>query len=255
MRTLGVDLASQPANTAICAISWSRTKRPLVEWIRKGIDDDALLGEMVDFEKVGVDAPLGWPQPFVRGIQSHAKGKPWPRLRGSTEEQTRALRMRATDAAVARDVGKWPLSVSADTLGVVAFRLARIQDALAGRGEAVDRSGRGTLCEVYPGAALTAWGLAGRSYKGEAGADRRKLILDRLRRTSGIRLARRADSRLAREDDDCLDALLCAMIARAAATGRTTLPGTAEEKALARSEGWIHVPTCNLDELEGPGEA
>jgi len=255
VRTLGVDLASQAANTAICAIDWAGAKGPVVEWIRKGVDDDALLEEMGDFDKVGVDAPLGWPAPFVRGIQAHSKGKRWPRLDGTTDDQTRALRMRATDIAVASEVGKWPLSVSADTLGVVAFRLARIQDALAERGGPVDRSGRGMLCEVYPGAALRSWGLSGRSYKGEAGADRRGLMLDRLRRAGGIRLARRADSRAAREDDDCLDALLCAMIARAAATGRTTSPGTAEEEALAHSEGWIHVPTCDLDELEGPGDA
>jgi len=42
--------------------------------------------------------------------------------------------------------------------------------------------------------------------------------------------------------DDCLDALICALVARAAAVGVTT-PPTEEQQAEAESEGWIHLPT------------
>ena len=41
--------------------------------------------------------------------------------------------------------------------------------------------------------------------------------------------------------DDALDAVLCALIARAAALGLTA-PPPAEELELARAEGWIHLP-------------
>ncbi len=43
------------------------------------------------------------------------------------------------------------------------------------------------------------------------------------------------------ESDDALDALLAALIARAAALGLTVPPG-ADDLELARREGWIHLP-------------
>ena len=57
-----------------------------------------------------------------------------------------------------------------------------------------------------------------------------------------------ADALLARVDaprerlidcDDCLDALVCALVARAAQLGRTIGP---QDERLARLEGWIHLP-------------
>jgi predicted RNase H-like nuclease len=42
--------------------------------------------------------------------------------------------------------------------------------------------------------------------------------------------------------DDCLDALVCALVACAAAKNRTVPPETPEHHHLARIEGWIHLP-------------
>jgi hypothetical protein len=43
--------------------------------------------------------------------------------------------------------------------------------------------------------------------------------------------------------------MICAITARAVATGRTILPAGDEEVGQARIEGWIHVPTVGPDEL------
>jgi hypothetical protein len=40
-----------------------------------------------------------------------------------------------------------------------------------------------------------------------------------------------------------LDALISALVARAAACGYTALPSPGSEAAAAASEGWIHLPT------------
>ena len=42
VRTLGIDLAAQPANTSVCAIDWGPSA-PVVSDLRSGLDDEALL--------------------------------------------------------------------------------------------------------------------------------------------------------------------------------------------------------------------
>ena len=47
---------------------------------------------------------------------------------------------------------------------------------------------------------------------------------------------------------DVVDAFVCALVARAARLGLTQAPPE-EEMATARREGWIHVPTCRVEDL------
>ena len=54
---------------------------------------------------------------------------------------------------------------------------------------------------------------------------------------------------ICRESDDALDAVLAAVIARAAAVGCTALP-EGDDRAVAEREGWIHVPTGGLQALQ-----
>jgi hypothetical protein len=52
--------------------------------------------------------------------------------------------------------------------------------------------------------------------------------------------------------DDCLDALLAALIARAAVRGLTVRPAP-DDLELAREEGWIALPLADsLARLPGP---
>jgi hypothetical protein len=79
--TLGLDLASQPKNTGVCAIEWTAGHADvLMLW--RGTDDGStalhdhlivdlmqgLRGDLPLPSKVAIDAPLGWPVDFVRAV-------------------------------------------------------------------------------------------------------------------------------------------------------------------------------------------
>ncbi len=46
-----------------------------------------------------------------------------------------------------------------------------------------------------------------------------------------------------RESDDALDAVICALVARAVTLGQTREP---PPESRADAEGWIHLPVCGL---------
>ncbi len=158
MLTAGIDLAAQPAKTGAVLVDWSSEPPTVVRAWRKVTDEQilALCEEVARQQgRVGIDCPLGWPRPFVAFITAHAANRPLP----TTELGTHSLRLRATDIAVMqRRLGRPPLSVSTNMLGVTALRAARLLAELRERGMPVDRAGRagragrGTVCEVYPAA-------------------------------------------------------------------------------------------------------
>jgi hypothetical protein len=70
MLTIGIDLASRPKNTALCAIEWTGTE-VIVQACRLNVsnaDIDAIAGTA---DKVGVDVPFRWPEAFVSAITAH----------------------------------------------------------------------------------------------------------------------------------------------------------------------------------------
>lgn len=77
MITLGVDLASQPADTAACRVRW-REAVAEVDEPELGLDNDRLLELFGDADKIGIDSPFGWPDPFVEALCSYRDGEPWP---------------------------------------------------------------------------------------------------------------------------------------------------------------------------------
>jgi len=212
--TLGIDLASQPKNTAMCVVDWDSRTATLTH----GVDDARIHRELLGHAKVGIDAPFGWPAAFADGLAAHQRFEPWP--------EGDAV-YRATDRFVIAHTSKRPLSVSTDRIAYCALRCARL---IAGH----PRDGSGLVVETYPGASLWLWlGRDRASYKGADGRERRAVL---------------ADAQLAHVDapreqlidcDDCLDALVCALVARAALLGRTIGP---KDERLARREGWIHLP-------------
>ncbi|HEY6890665.1 MAG TPA: DUF429 domain-containing protein [Solirubrobacter sp.] len=163
MLTLGVDLSSQDAKTAICRVRWDGEVRSVVD-VDVGIGDPRILELSRTVDATGIDAPLG----------------------------------------------------------------------LSAVGGTVDRV-HGPYYEVYPGAALVRWNVEAKGYKQDA--DVREKVLDAL----GPLEMTLADRTLLIASDHALDALLCALIAREAATGRTHHPPPELAGAAAR-EGWIHLP-------------
>ncbi|WP_396908867.1 DUF429 domain-containing protein [Mycolicibacterium sp.] len=244
MRTVGVDLASQPAKTAICTIEWAGGAAN-VEALGLGrlngriLDDRELLAAMRLADKAAIDAPFGWPAPFIRAVAS----TDWPYPPGSERAQ---LERRTTDIVVYQRTTKLPLSVTTDRIAYCAMRCAALLTTLS-----APRDGSGLAVEVYPDAALRCWLPElfvdnRQSYKTKsnlAARARREQLLHGLLSELGAGFVM---SEQQRDDvthsDDCLDALVCALLARAAALGETVAPDSPEHRDLAAIEGWIHLP-------------
>jgi predicted nuclease with RNAse H fold len=239
--TVGVDLAAEPRKTAACCIDWATGG---TELFPSGVTDSLIVELAGPATVVGLDVPLGWPQEFVRVIAAHEAGAPWAAAPAGTIAGRERLRFRTTDLHLRRR-GHRPLSVSTELIGVVALRGAHLQHLMTLAGMTVDRSGvSGRVVEVYPAAALRAWGLPSSGYKGLPNTAARLELVERLLAECGD-LRPAVDVQVLGASDHALDAFLCAVISAAARSGLTEPPGEADVLA-ARMEGWIHLPTAGL---------
>lgn len=244
MITAGVDLAAEARGTAVAVISWDLA-RARVTTLIEGADDSDVLAVVQNADKVGVDCPFGWPMEFVRLVHDHERGQ-LAAPPSSGRDWRRGLTMRLTDQHIHQVTGLMPLSVAADRISHAALRWAAIAATLEERGLDVSRDGSGLLAEVYPAAALRHWQLPNRGYKGAANRSVRHGLVDRLlAQTPWLDLGEHAES--CRSSDHALDAVLCALVARAVVLGATDPPGP--HQPIAAVEGWIHVPTVPLEVL------
>ena len=147
-------------------------------------------------------------------------------------------------------LGRWPLSVSSDLIAVPAMRAVRLLAEAAATGECIDRSGSGRFVEVYPAAALHIWDFPSRGYKHAKGAAvRAGLVSDLAERTRDWLAPSEEHWVQCTASDDMLDALVAALVARAAAIGRCEPIPTGDHE-LAQEEGWIALPeTGSLNQL------
>ncbi|MCY3599262.1 MAG: DUF429 domain-containing protein [Gemmatimonadetes bacterium] len=243
MVTLGIDLASQPKRTATCLIRWDRGSAR-IEALSLGATDANLHELFGRADKIGIDAPFGWPAPFTRAIAAYSAETVWP------SADVPQLRFRRTDEFVRERLGRWPLSVSSDLIAVPAMRAVRLLAEVAAAGETIDRSGGGRFVEVYPAAALHVWGFPSRGYKRTKGAAvRARLVSDLAERTADwLNLSEEYWARC-KASDDMLDALVAALVARAASKGCCE-PIPPSDRELAKEEGWIALPrTGSLGQL------
>ena len=235
MVTLGVDLAAQPKKTATSLICWDSIPAR-VELLSTGMQDSDLHKLFEQACKIGIDAPFGWPRPFVRAIQRYSTATEWPAA------EVRQLRYRRTDEVVIERVGIFPLAVAADRIAVTAMRAASLLAATAASGEVVDRSGAGRFVETYPAAALSIWGFPAKGYKGPKKKDvLAKLVSEFADKTTGWLTLTEEDQSRCGESDDLFDALLAALVARAAAIDCCE-PIPPKDLDRAAEEGWIALP-------------
>lgn len=246
MRTVGVDLAASAPGTALAEVVWADGRARLTR-LEIGIVDADIVASVTSGEAwLGVDCPLGWPDAFADFVQAHHAGVE-PSL-GPVEggaDWRRPLVYRYTDHVVRDRIGRWPLSVSTDRLGVTALRGAGLLRRLAGAGFAVDRAAEGRLFEVYPGGALRLWGFDTTGYRVDAA--RRAALLDTLReRAPWFDLGPFAPLAVAKAD--AFDAVIAALATRAGALGLFEHPAS-EILPIARREGWVVLPDGPLDAL------
>jgi hypothetical protein len=255
MKTLGIDLSSQSTNTAACLIDWSG-ESPVVLGVRTKLSDDSILALISEFtldlglDAVGIDAPFGWPQPFIEFIGREPKGT---RSSQWTAEYARTLTYRLTDVRVKETLsakpGKplTPLSVAADKIAYTAFRCSGLLDDLG----VYDRSGVNGVFEVYPAASLKAWDLPFSEYKGSSLVVKERLaamLTMVCQRCKWLDWANWSNHGLCSQSDHAFDALIASLMARAAMLGQTIQP-TPDERARVSFEGWIACPESKLESL------
>jgi hypothetical protein len=235
--TAGVDLASQASATAACVIEWSGRTASVVEVVT-GVGDDRISALAAEVDKLGIDVPLGWPVAFVEAVGGHARDGSWPASYMHAEDTT-ALRFRRTDLWLWDLLKSPPLSVSTDRIALPAMRAAAL---LARMPDRTPLDGSGVVVEAYPAGALRRWGFPSRNYKRKENASaRRELVARLLAETAGwLRVDGLVVERCC-ASDDALDAVIAALIARAAAVGLVEEIPPAERDA-ARREGWVAVP-------------
>ena len=236
MLTAGVDLASQAAKTAACVIDWSDQRATVVE-LTVGVDDDSISELIGRVSKLGIDVPLGWPIAFADAMSDYSSDRMWPIAYRHSDNAS--YRYRRTDLWVWKNLGTSPpLSVSADRIALPAMRAAALLSRLP---HPTARDGSGVVVEVYPAAALRRWDLPSRQYKRKENSDARRELVARLLAETTWLSVDSSGVDLCIASDDALDALVAALVARAAATGLVE-PIPREDLTSALREGWIAVP-------------
>jgi predicted nuclease with RNAse H fold len=181
---------------------------------------------------VALDAPLGWPQALSTSLVEHRAVQP-------IETEPDAMFRRYTDRFVHAELGKLPLEVGADRIARTARAALRLLEDVRMLATVplplawMPGSSSGAI-EVFPAATLRSRGVIASGYKGDA-ASARKARATILERMSGFMQSALSPELLV-EDDDLLDAALCAVAAADFARGDAVPP---EDRALAEREGWI----------------
>jgi predicted nuclease with RNAse H fold len=237
MITAGVDFSSQAAKTAACVIDWANQRATVTE-LTLGVDDDTISALIARVDKLGIDVPLGWPIAFADAMSDYSIDGMWPIAYRHSDNAS--YRYRRTDLWVWNNLGTSPpLSVSADRIALPAMRAAALLFRLP---HATARDGSGVVVEVYPASALRRWDLPSRQYKRKENSDARRELVARLLAETAWLSIESSDVDLCITSDDALDALVAALVARAAATGLVeSIPS--EDLTSALREGWIAVPT------------
>lgn len=246
VKTIGIDLATESANTGFALIEWGIETAQVVRLDAGKQKDSYLAGWIQAVDKVAIDCPFGWPLPFIDYITAHRDGLN-DRVNDLAGSSRHHLQYRSTDMYVRETIGVTPLSVSADRIGSGAMRCAKIL-AEASDFNLIDRTGRtGKVVEVYPAAALKVWGLPHKGYKGirpEHAHNLEALATLFLAAVPWLEIEDQ-DRDLAHSSNDAFDALVCAVLARYSLAGACQeVPADADH--VAPLEGWIALPAKPL---------
>lgn len=243
--TWGIDLSTNPRHSAAVKIAWD-DGRPRVDEVVTRLTSDAIVDLVCESNgRVAVDVPFGWPDAFVEYVRSHQQSRqgPLPSAGLATSERAKHLAHRHTDLRLIDDLEVRPLPAAFDRLGKTAVMWSGIERDLRERGIVIDRAGvDGRVCETYPAAALSAWGLG-----------RTKQSVDEMERSFPFLMIGERERNALAASADARDALVCSLAARARDLEKTVMPKDEAWEA-ARREGWIHVTEpCDSRTLLGDG--
>ena len=243
MISAGIDLAAEPKGTALALIEFSNNKAKL-SYLEQGLDDQALITQTQNADKVGIDCAFGWPIQFARFINNHQDLANTELINGGMDFR-RVLSFRETDREIKKLTGRWPLSVSTDRLGLTAMRCAGLLSKYQAKGTEIDRAGSKLLVEVYPGATLRNWKFDTTGYR--VNKEPRAELLRKLEAQATWLDVSSFRTQMV-ESADCFDAVVAALAARAVYQGNYSKP-TSEQLKSARVEGWICLPADELINL------
>jgi hypothetical protein len=180
---------------------------------------------------LAIDAPLGWPRRMGETLVAHRAGE-------AVGVAKNDLFRRATDDVVRTVLRKQPLEVGADLIARAAMEaLAVLGELRRDSGKALPLAwspgaARDAVIEVYPGATLTAHGVARSKYKDPGTAGARDPMVEAFEpRLAGMR------ARIG-EPSDVFDACLCIVCGLDFLDGRCIAPDATQREAAA-VEGWI----------------
>ena len=244
MITVGVDLASQSASTALAVVDWSLAA-PRVARVEVGVDDELIVESARDANIVAIASPFSWPDAFFEFIKAHREGELADPREVATTSGRDHIMYRLTERRVREFLGVKLIPVTANMQAATALRCAGLLARLRDERHSVGRDGLGNIVEVHPPASLHSWGLAETGYKTKSVA--RTKILEQIARRLPLDLGKYRS--LCADNDDALDALLAALTGRAVAMGNWVKPVSEEEVEHARTEGWICLPTGTIENL------
>jgi hypothetical protein len=187
---------------------------------------------------------------MVAAMNAYSREEPWPELDNEAFRRSRSDRHLQRTVLAETGIKYSPMSPASSASAVTVCRLAQLrEDGYRISGRRFDRAGADRVLEVSCPAALIIWGFEHEGYKSggrtaderpEAAAARASLIAALEVKAPWLRWADGAREACL-ESDDPLDAVLAALIARAAAVGLAK-PPPAADLDLARQECWIHLP-------------
>lgn len=245
--TIGVDLAAGSPHTALSVLRWG-PKGAVLSHLAVGVTDEDIVDSAAGSSKIGIDCPLGWPDSFVAFLQAHSSLAVSDAPVDGGMDWRRSLAFRATDQRIRERIGRWPLSVATDRLGLTALRCAGLLGRLAEAGHDVDRTGERQIVEVYPGGSLRLWGLHAPGYRTSADI-RARVLADLIEQAPWLMIGQYADALV--QSADALDSLIASLSARAAQIGAVeSVPPALREQA--EREGWAALPTGQVRDLLVP---
>lgn len=242
----GVDLAAQPAKTAICQIEVRGGNLGPLKFFPAATDQ-----QIIDAAKASkvtaIDAPLGFPEKFEEAMKTYVNGGPWPESPNDLDKKeicTSSLQLRSTEQdLMVRESSDAParraLSSSASFLTVTTWRALRLLAAITRDGYSPEcRTGGGESCviEVYPAASIRAWGREPLAKRKTTSADRGVLLNAIVAQSDLLKeLAGEYRNKIIKTDH-AFDSFCACLTAIAFEAGYCRKP-----EKLTR-EGWIYVP-------------